>query len=85
MWLAVKGVLKVIIRSSASPKFAIGKPEQTSLDTKDVIFTINEFCESKSADGLNRSYKLESVYRPLQVCETQTCVKNVLGFLGVHP
>ena len=40
---------------------------------------------SKRADGLNRSYKVESVYRPLQVCETQTCIKNVLGFLGVPP
>ena len=26
-----------------------------------------------------------SVFCRLQVCETQTCIKNVLGFLGVYP
>ena len=75
-------MLQMITELPPACSFAIGKLEQTSSDTKIVIFTINEFYESKSADGLNRFYSFNSVYRPHRVCHRQTRIKNVLGFLG---
>ena len=72
-------------RASAGLQFCHRQTGTNVIGHKNRDFHDKRVLRSKRADGLNRSYKVESVYRPLQVCETQTCIKNVFGFLGQRP
>ena len=82
---ARKRVAGGVTGASAGLQFCHRQTGTNVIGHKNRDFHDKRVLRSKRADGLNRSYKVESVYRPLQVCETQTCIKNVLGFLGVEP
>ena len=86
-----RGTVPLGVQLHISPTFAPQTRIKT-LETKHPLRRTNPgflgataLKQSGRADGITWSYRFNLVCRPLQVCHRQTCIKSLLGFLGVRP